>query len=104
MQYEARLTDIALYPDRFLELWADNLAVRGDLAAKLRWFYCDSPAGKGERFCSTARMGPRSVASGSACARWFSVTVICVRVFSRISRSRVVIGAGFLLSGLAEPS
>jgi len=28
-------------------LWADNLAVRGSLDTKLRWFYCDGPHGPG---------------------------------------------------------
>src|SRR4051812_31738797 len=50
MKYEALLTDISASREGLLALWAANLPVRGDLEAKLRWFYCDSPTGPGQAF------------------------------------------------------
>ncbi|MDB4956843.1 MAG: hypothetical protein JWO36_4412 [Myxococcales bacterium] len=50
MKYEALLADLSASRDGLLALWAANLHVRGDLDAKLRWFYCDSPTGPGQAF------------------------------------------------------
>jgi hypothetical protein len=50
MKYEAELADLTVSRQRLLSLWAANLSVRGDLEAKLRWFYCDGPAGPGQAF------------------------------------------------------
>ena len=50
MQYFARLVNVNDARDSFVDLWASNLPVCGDPADKLRWFYCDSPAGEGQGF------------------------------------------------------
>ncbi|HTR56291.1 MAG TPA: hypothetical protein VMJ10_36710 [Kofleriaceae bacterium] len=50
MQYFARLVNVNDARDRFVDLWASNLPVCGDPTDKLRWFYCDGPAGRGQGF------------------------------------------------------
>ena len=40
--------DVVADGDALTRLWTDNLPVRGDAAAKLRWAYLDSPSGRGE--------------------------------------------------------
>jgi hypothetical protein len=50
MTYRVRLADVEEVGARILPIWAGNLPVIGDLDAKLRWFYCDGPHGRGQSF------------------------------------------------------
>lgn len=48
--YRTVQSDAAAARDALLRLWSENLTVEGDLEAKLRWFYLEAPAGRGEAF------------------------------------------------------
>lgn len=50
MPYRTLVTDVADAEASLVRLWTENLPVRGDPAAKLRWFYLDAPSGRGEAF------------------------------------------------------
>ena len=65
MAYRAVLTDAATAGRAELtRLWLDNLPVRGDADAKLRWTYVDAPAGKGEAFVLRADDGSAAGCAG----------------------------------------
>ena len=48
MAYRAVLTDAEVEREALLQLWTENLPVVGDVEAKLRWTYLDSPNGHGK--------------------------------------------------------
>ncbi|MBA3539901.1 MAG: hypothetical protein H0T79_09750 [Deltaproteobacteria bacterium] len=48
--YRAVLTNTLEASESLIRLWTENLPIHGDPEAKLRWFYQDAPAGKGEAF------------------------------------------------------
>lgn len=50
MAYFIRLTEAREAREALLPIWAENLPVRGEPEAKLRWFYCDGPHGPGRAF------------------------------------------------------
>ena len=50
MPYSIRLTDVEDARDQLLPIWTQNLPIRGEVDAKLRWFYVDGPHGPGHAF------------------------------------------------------
>jgi len=76
--YRAVLTDATEARGPLIKLWTENLPVAGDPSAKLRWFYEENPAGKGEAFLlnddsgaaiGCAGMATRELSYGGAVAR-----------------------------------
>lgn len=61
MPYRVRRTDLGADRAEILRLWAANLPVKGELDAKLRWFYCDGPYGEGDGFVLHAVGDPTGV-------------------------------------------
>lgn len=50
MPYRVRRTDVGVDREEILRIWAANLPMKGELDARLRWFYCDAPHGRGDGF------------------------------------------------------
>jgi len=50
MPYRAMQVDPLVDRDALMRLWAANLPVQGDVAAKHRWLYVDAPTGPSEAF------------------------------------------------------
>lgn len=50
MGYRATRADPTEAGDPLIRLWTENLSVHGDPQTKLKWFYVDGPAARGEAF------------------------------------------------------